>query len=365
MSAFQKKTIPEQFADQLAGEIAAGAFGGLLPSVRELGARYHLNAVSVHKGLVSLVERGVLLNRGPRRRLAIAPAPGTVTSPALAPGLTCRPLVLVGAELTEVNSAVLLAMRDLEQRCREQGTTCRTVDLSGLTPARKAALVRQACLAHRPTHVLMVYCDQPTYALLAKKSCRLAAIGGSIVARQLDRLTADLTLLSLAAFDDLRKLGHRRFRMVMLGRAEVPEDARRLRDYAVSARVQAAGVWGGTVDLRTMAAVLDAALREGVTGFVFPRPESLVLAMAHFDSVGVRVPKDVSLVLLQSGSYDFMHARRPAHFKLRKQAVVDLMMRWFEFGEVTSARFTREVAEHYVRGLTIGPAKARKPAPAA
>jgi hypothetical protein len=68
---------------------------------------------------------------------------------------------------------------------------------------------------------------------------------------------------------------------------------------------------------------------------------------------------------LLSGPYDFMHARQPAHFKFRKQAIVDLMLRWFEFGEVTSARFTQEVAAHYVRGRTVGPATMRKLAPPA
>jgi hypothetical protein len=357
MRAFKKKTIPEQFADQLAGDLAAGVFGGLLPSVRHLGVRYHLNAVSVHKGLVLLVERGLLLNRGARRRLAIAPPATAVRPAAVPPSLACRPLVFFGAELTEVNAAVLLALRDLEQGCREMGTKFHTIDLSGLALAEKSAAVRRALLEHKPTHVLMVYCDQSTYDLLAPKPIKLAMIGGAIVARKVDRLTADLTLLAMAAFDDLRKLGHRRFRMVMLGRGELPEDASRLRDYAAAARVQAAGVWGGALDLRAMSATLAAALRAGVTGFVFPRPDALLLALAYFDSVGVRVPRDVSLVLLLSGPYDFMHARQPAHFKFRKQAVVDLMMRWFEFGEVTSARFTQEVAAHYVRGKTVGPVR--------
>jgi DNA-binding LacI/PurR family transcriptional regulator len=309
--------------------------------------------------LVLLVARGLLLNRGPRRRLAIAPPPAVAVPPAVAAVLACRPLVLVGAEPTEVNAAVLLSLRDLEQRCREQGTRCHTVDLSGLPPARKAAVVRRALLEHKPTHVLMVYCDQSTYELLAAKSCRLAAIGGNVIARKVDRLTADLPLLAMAAFDDLRKLGHRRFRLVMLGLGEAPEDAARLRDYAASARVEASGVWGGTLDLRAMSAALAAALRDGVTAFAFPRPEALVLALAYFDSVEVRVPRDVSVVLLLSGPYDFMHARQPAHFSFRKQAILDLMMRWFEFGEVTSARFTREVAAHYVRGRTVGPVRRR------
>jgi len=124
MCAFKKKTIPEQFADQLAGDIRSGVFGGLLPSVRELGQRYHLNAVSVHKGLGLLVAQGVLLKRGPRRRLAIAPSSaGAASRPALAPSLVCRPLVLVGAELAEVPAAVVLALHDVAGSARPGSST--------------------------------------------------------------------------------------------------------------------------------------------------------------------------------------------------------------------------------------------------
>jgi hypothetical protein len=358
MCAFKKKTIPEQFADQLAGDIRAGVFGGLLPSVRELGQRYHLNAVSVHKGLGLLVARGVLLKRGPRRRLAIAPPPaGTASRPALAPSLVCRPLVLVGAEPSELHAAIVLALHDLERRCREHGTACVTVDLSGLGAAAQARRIRAAWVEHKPTHVLMICCDQPTYALLAKKPGKFAMIGGSIVARKVARLSADLARLSTVAFDDLRSLGHRRFRLVMLGRPEVPAEQRLLLDYANSLGVHATGVWGGALNFRSLSAVLAAALREGVTAFVFPRLDALVLALAYFDSVGLRVPRDVSVVLLQSGPYDFMQTTQPAHFKFRRQPLVGLMTSWFEFGEVISERFTREVASTYVRGKTVGPVR--------
>jgi len=363
MCAFKKKTIPEQFADQLAGDIRSGVFGGLLPSVRELGQRYHLNAVSVHKGLGLLVAQGVLLKRGPRRRLAIAPSSaGAASRPALAPSLVCRPLVLVGAELAEVPAAVVLALHDVERRCREHGTACVTVDLSGLGAVERARRIRAAWIEHKPTHVLMICCDQPTYALLAKKPCKLAMIGGSIAARKVARLTADLARLSTVAFDDLRSLGHRRFRLVMLGRPEAAAEQRLLHDYANSLGVHAAGVWGGALNFRSLSAVLAEALREGVTAFVFPRPDALLLALAYFETVGLRVPRDVSVVLLQSGSYDFMQAVHPAHFKYRRQALAGLMTNWFEFDEVIAERFTREVSSTYVRGRTVGPVRRRPPA---
>jgi DNA-binding LacI/PurR family transcriptional regulator len=359
MSGFRKKTIPEQFADTLSADIRSDAFGGLLPSVRDLGLRYGLNIVSVHKGLVLLVQRGVLLNRGPRRRLAIAP-PAGAPLPAAGFGLAraCRPLIFIGAELGEVSPAVLLAMREIEGHCAEKGGRCVTVDLSGLGLAEKGARVRAALGEHKPTHVLMVYCDQSTCALLARKPIKLAAVGGSVVGRKVARLTIDPVLLSTVAFDDLRTLGHRRFRMVMLGHPEVPAERRRLLDYSAAARVEALGVWGGRLDVRSMSAALAAGRRQGVTGFVFLRPEAMVLAQACFDTAGVRVPKDVSLVLLSSGSYDFMQSTQPAHFKFRKEAMVSLILNWFEFDEVTSERISREVAATYVRGRTVGPAKA-------
>jgi hypothetical protein len=356
---FTKKSIPEQFADKLLGDIVQGQFGGMLPSVRELVVRYDLNPVSIHKGVTLLVRKGVLLNRGPRRRLAIAEMPAN-KEPGGCKQLgvpCCRPIIFVGADPSELSSTLMMATHDVQQATRANGGSCVTVILAGMGAKEKRAAVKAALLEHKPTHVLLLYCDNEVYDLVSRRPVKVAILGGGIDSRKAVKLAVDMTLLALAAFDDLRRLGHRKCRLVMLGRIATSEDKLRFRDFSVARGVDVDGVFNGELNLASMKQELGRALKDGVTAFVFPRPEDLVLATACFETIGLKVPKDVSVVMLLSGPYDFMKSKQPAHFKLSKEGIASLVLGWFELGENRSERITREAIATYVRGKTIGPVK--------
>ncbi|MGI9109601.1 MAG: hypothetical protein ACR2KA_06230 [Opitutales bacterium] len=354
---FEKKSIPEQFAEKLLSDILQSKFGSLLPSVHELVVRYDLNPVSVHKGVTLLVKRGVLLNRGPRRRLAIAekPASKEPCGCKLLGVPCCRPLILVGADPSEVSSTLMMAMHDVQQASRANGGGCVTVALGGLSGKAKAAAVKAALLEHKPSHVLLLYCDEDVYEQVSLRPVKLAVLGGGAQSRKAVKLAADMGLLASAAFEDLIQLGHRKFRLMMLGRPQVSAEKRRLKEYALSRRVEAYVVSAEELSLASMRAAISQALQEGVTAFAFPRPEDLVLASACLEMIEVKVPSDVSLVLLLSGPYDLMQKRQPAHFKISKEAIISLVLGWFEFGENRSERITREAIATYVRGKTVGP----------
>lgn len=360
--AFAKKTIPEQFADRLLADILENRFGAMLPSVRELVVRYRLNPVSVHRGITLLVRRGVLVNHGPRRRLTIAamtpreePCSGRAGA---AP--CCRPIIFVGADPSEVNSTLMMATHDIQQASRSKGGGCVTIVLAGLDDKAKAVAIRSALIEHKPSHALLLYCDQTTYDLVAPRVDKVALIGGAIQARKAVRLSADLPMLAAAAFEDLIPLGHRRFRLMMLGRPGGVAVRRFLKDFSRKLGVEVEGVFDGQLDMRSMKRALDASLRAGVTAFAFPRPEEYLLGSAYFELAGVQVPADVSTVMLLSGPYDFMRAKQPAHFKIGKDAIISLVLGWFESDENRSEQVTREAMRTYVRGKTVGQAKASK-----
>ncbi len=358
-SAFNKKTIPEQFADKLMADILENKFGAMLPSVRELVVRYGLNPVSIHKGITFLVRRGVLQNNGPRRRLTIiahsALKTGCASGPSGKP--CCHPLIFVGADPSEINSTLMMATHDIVQACRNKGGVCVTVILAGLNSKAKQAAIKKAMIEHKPSHVLLLYCDQEAYDLVSPRVEKVALLGGIIASRKAVRLSADLAMLAVAAFEDLAQLDHRSFRLVKLGRQGTPEAKQRLKDFSREHGVDAQAIFGGELSMTSMKRALDASLKAGVTAFAFPRPEDFVLANAYFEIAGVKIPKDVSSVLLLSGPYDLMQVVKPAHFKIGKEAIISLVLDWFEFGENRSEQITRESLKTYVRGLTVGPSR--------
>jgi hypothetical protein len=357
--AFSKKTIPEQFADTLLGDIRAGRFDALLPSIRELVVRYSLNPVSVHKGVTLLVRQGYLANHGPRRRLGILDKAkqGTPSFGAKPAPPCCRPLIFIGADSSEMNSTLMLATHDVILACGDKGGECAKVVLAGLEGEQKRAAVKEAMFRHTPTHVLLLYCDDEVYELVRRPAVKVAVLGGGVDSPKVTRLAADMALLATAAFEDLVPMGHRNFRLVMLGRPLCPDSVRRLADFSSRKSVDAQALFEGVLGLADMRKVINDALIEGVTAFAFPRPEDLVLAGACFEMLGVEVPKDVSLVMLLSGPYDVMKARQPAHFKLSKEGLTSLVLGWFESGENRSESITREAIATYVRGKTVGPAR--------
>ena len=340
------------------GDILENKFGAMLPSVRELVVRYGLNPVSIHKGITSLVRRGVLRNNGPRRRLTIIAHAAAKTDCASVPSAQpcCHPLIFLGADPSEINSTLMMATHDIVQASRLKGGACVTVILAGLDGKAKAAAIKKAMIEHKPSHVLLLYCDQEAYDLVSPRVEKVAILGGIINSRKAVRLTADLAMLAVAAFDDLAQLGHLKFRLIKLGRQGTPEAAQRLKAFSRERGLDAQAIFGGELNMSSMKRVLDASLKAGVSAFAFPRPEDFVLANAYFEIAGVKVPKDVSVVLLLSGPYDIMQAVKPAHFKIRKEAIISLVLGWFEFGENRSERITHESMRTYVRGLTVGPA---------
>lgn len=359
---FAKKTIPEQFADKLLADIVQGKFGPLLPSVRELVGRYGLNPVSIHKAVTMLVQKGALISRGPRRRLSIVTrAASTEPCGCKLRGVPCcRPLILVGADPSELNSTLMMATNDIQQASRANGGGCMTVVLGGLAGEARTDAVKKVLLEHKPSHVLLLYCDQEIYDLVSRRQVKVAFIGGSIVSRKAEKLAVDMAMLACAAFDDLRSLGHRRLRLIMLGRQGGAAEGLHLDRFSSEQGVEAKAVCGGELDLPSMTRALDESMEAGVTAFAFPRPEELLLAKAYFDTAGIKVPSDVSVVLLLSGPYDFMQAKQPAHFKISKEAIISLVLGWFEFGENRSERCTQEVIASFVRGRTVGIAKVRR-----
>ncbi len=359
---FTKKSIPEQFAEKLLSDILQGMFGALLPSVRELVSRYDLNPVSIHKGVTLLVKKGVLENRGPRRRLAIAAKPAS-KEPCGCMQLgvpCCRPLIIVGADPSEVSSTLMMATHDVQQAARANGGSCVTVVLAGLSGKAKAAAVKAALLEHKPSHVLLLYCDEEVYEQVSRRPVKLAVLGGGAESRKSVKLAADMAVLATAAFEDLMQLGHRKFRLMLLGRANLSGEKRRLKEYSLARGVDADVASAEGLSITSMRSAIAQSLKEGVTAFAFPRPEDLVLATACLEMLEVKVPADVSLVLLLSGPYDLMQKRQPAHFKITKEAIISLVLGWFEFGENRSERITREAIATYVRGKTVGPAKKLK-----
>lgn len=361
-SVFSKKPVPEQFADKLMSDILENKFGAMLPSVRELVARYGLNPVSIHKGITLLVQRGVLRSNGARRRLTIVTrAPSGAPCGCRQRGVPCcRPIIFLGADPSELNSTLMMATHDVQQASLANGGNCVTFVLAGLAGPAKAKAIKAAMIEHKPSHVLLMFCDQETYDLVATRDVEIALLGGVISSRKAVRLSADMALLATAAFADLASLGHRRFRLVQLGRAVDPEALRRLKVFSKEHGLEAQAVFGEQFGMATMRRALEAALEAGVTAFAFPRPEDFVLANAYYEMAGIKVPGDVSTVMLHSGPYDFMQAKQPAHFKIGKEAMISLVLGWFEFGENRSEQITRESMKTYVRGMTVGPAKASK-----
>ena len=70
---FEKKAVFEHLADGIEAQIRQEGWQGLLPSGRDLANQHKVSLPTVQKAIALLIERRVLVSRGGKRRLEVAP----------------------------------------------------------------------------------------------------------------------------------------------------------------------------------------------------------------------------------------------------------------------------------------------------
>lgn len=293
---FEKKAIFELLADNIESQIRQEGWGGLLPSGRDLANQHNVSLPTVQKAIASLLDRGVLVSRGDRRRLQIAPGIGARERS----GGRFEVLVLSALPLVAYDASVSVGILQLGESLKSKGEGFRFVDLSHVQgPARRKA-AHAEIVKSRPTHVILMTPDTPLYAGVSRHDVKIATMFGPRRSKRFITLGVKYGYLVEIALRHLMPLGHRHFLMPFLGRkAKLRESIEAVRRVAKEKGVR--------IDVKRSAEpltpgnigrFLGAGLTRGATAVLFPQWTDFIPAISFLAARGWEFPRDLSVVTL-------------------------------------------------------------------
>ncbi len=351
---FEKKAVFELLADGIEAQIRQEGWKGLLPSGRDLANQHKVSLPTVQKAIALLVERKVLVSRGGKRRLEVAPG---VSGSRRASGHH-EVLVLSTKPLSGFDASSSLGLQKLGEELKAKGDGFRFVDLGHLqgVDLRKAAHAEM--VKSRPTHCILMAPDAHLFAGVSRHRVKIASMYGNLRSKRIVKLGIQYGALVDVAVKELISLGHRRFFIPFLGRK-----VKLTKSLANIARV--AKERGVVIDVRftsreltteSMGALLDSALAKGATAVLFPQWTDFMPAISYFARRDLEFPRDVSVVSLIGTVHSSQFSPPIACCLSLPECVVQQVDIWIRADVQDLGAFDAVFAHTWKPGASIGPA---------
>jgi DNA-binding LacI/PurR family transcriptional regulator len=309
----------------------------------------------VQKAIDLLLERKVLVGRGPNRRPAVALPTGLAINDANRRSL----LVISEKSLRQMRQPFSSALQLLQQRCRDEGHDCNIIDCSGASGGPQRKLIHAAMTRYKPSHCVTIQPSKCTYAVLTRAQIKHACLYGSHRSKQVQRLGHCYGPLLTRVFKELTTLGHRRIFIPLLGRKQKPDDSffeacKKARAQRVKVEVKRGHE---PLSHAGMESCLDEARLRGATAVVFPQWGDFLYAITYFAKNGLEIPRDISVVILVCQEEARYFAPPLAgHMVYTPDALSEQVMDWLERGEVDHGILNRSLEQGWERAGSIGPA---------
>ena len=165
-AGFRHKSAPEQLADAIERDLRRGTWAGLLPSIRNLAAHYGSNLVTIFHATQVLIERGVLINQGPKRRHRIH----SDLQPGLdQPGFNKVALIVAASKKTK-NRPVAAA-----KLTTDKNDFC-LIDLGAHSLKGYKRELGNFFADHKPSHVILIGGDPEHLAFLDELGVKVSVL---------------------------------------------------------------------------------------------------------------------------------------------------------------------------------------------
>jgi DNA-binding LacI/PurR family transcriptional regulator len=293
---FEKKAVFVHLADGIEAQIRQEGWTGLLPSGRDLANQHKVSLPTVQKSIALLLERGVLVSRGGKRRPEVSPQ---VASCRRASG-RCQVLVLSTNPLITYDASIALGMLQLGENMKASGDGFRFVDLSAAQGAARRKAAHAEMVKSRPTHVILMTPDAPLFAGVSRHPAKIASMFGALRSRRVTSLGIRYGYLVDIALKQLMPLGHRHFLMPFFARKTKLRESmaaisRLAKEHDVRIEVK---LTAQPLTTENMGRFLGPGLERGATAVIFPQWTDFMPAIAYFAKRDLEFPRDLSVVAL-------------------------------------------------------------------
>lgn len=364
---FRRLSAIDQAELAMEQAIAKGEWTGLLPSYKTLSQILGFSVPTIARAAAKLSERGVLVAAGARRRFRIAPGKARrkrETLPATKAEPTRRLLILSPSEEGSWDDNQRRVVLEVMGSAIQDGWACAKETDAYLRAREPLRRWDKLLLRHRPTHLLAVQGTRVLGAWARSNGLKVAFIGGEVL-KPGEGLSLGVHLGPLLrhACRELAARGHRRLMLPYWGESTALADS--------AARILGEELGVDPARLLADGSVFAAppgqpkAHRERLLRHLEgTRPTAVVLIdwrdfLVTWDCVrelGLRVPHDLSLLVLNPGAETDWFSPLPAHYRIPQGHFAAEIRQW-RLGKASDGEaMTRAVLAAWNPGQTLGPA---------
>ena len=356
-SKFEKKATFELLADGIEAQIREEGWKGLLPSGRDLAQKHKVSLPTVQKAIALLTERRVLVSRGGKRRLEVAP--GVAGSRPKSGHLEI--LALSTEPMVSYDASISLGLLRLGENLKAKGDGFRFVDLSQVRGAERRKAAHAEMVKSRPTHVILMAPDASLFAGVSRHPSKIASMFGSLRSRRIASLGVKYGYLVDIALKHLIPLGHRHFLMPFFARKAKLRDsmaaiARLAKEHDVRIEVK---LTAQPLTTDNMGRFLGPGLERGATAVIFPQWTDFMPAIAFFAARGLEFPRDLSVVALVGNATTRVYAPPVACCLSSPDSIAQQAEVWVRSEKVEDEAYVSVYKRTWESGGSIGPVKSK------
>lgn len=363
MHPFRQRSLIEQIADHLRLGFRNGHWCGQLPGVRSLVAELGVSKSSVEAALRLLETDGSLGSAGPGKRKQIVTPRGDREK-----ARSLRVGVVLSDPLRQINLHSQQLMLDMIRRTENAGHTCFTAERCMSELGNKIPRIARMIESASADAWVAYSAPREVLAWFVSRSIPVMAVGGGVLGLPVACTVSSIDQAIRDSVGNLVGLGHRRIVGISPDSWRLPVPS-----HTGNAFLQALGEHGIPPTSYNLPAWDQT--REGLeklleslfritppTALCFVNPAPYVAALEFFGLMGIRVPRDLSVICMTTGPAFSLLPRCPAHFNWPIEEHVRRVSRWIKClakGGVDLGQFTFPAT--FEPGETLAPARTRAP----
>ncbi|RYD58859.1 MAG: GntR family transcriptional regulator [Verrucomicrobiaceae bacterium] len=359
MARIERKTAAEMAADAIKAEISTGRWAGRLPGSRTLATETGVSQPTVAAALAILVESGWLESGGDRRAFRVIPR-----TPIVAPASASkhrRAIIATHADVGDLPHTTRRVIESTREKLGRRGWAVEIVTFDFLHAKRPHKSWDHLLPIDPEVPVIAVFGRQPIGEWALKHGVRMIFLGGIIGDLRLPMVGVRSALLAAEAMKQLTAFGHRRIVLPLCDRP--PTFAAGLKD-AVKAGLENVGV-SYVASYHTPESpyqrpevvwnMLESAMDRAMpTALILLDWKELVTVSCLLTKRGLRIPDDVSVILLNEQMEADWFVPKLSCFRFPVMRLAQLLTRWVE-GQPLEESACRLSAD-FEAGASVAPA---------
>ena len=329
----RRLSIVDQCEQELEKGVREGTWGRLLPGFRFLSNTLGVSIPTVTRAAERLVQRGLLQSQGPRRALRVVAGPAAENPTALP--TTRGLLMLLEKPWGQLSPNTRAILEGCAQVAKDNGMLAHFAHMSYVGAVRQRRSWDRVLKAHPCSHVLVTMGSDAMVEWAKSRGLRVGLLGGATHHRDVPVFGVRLPDLLVTAIGELRANGHSRILIPSIGYPKMVHET--LAGEAAKAMgVTVADLAREKLLINEPAMDNDAAVERVIRGLRESRATALIATNFRTYSLyttgmmraGIRIPEDVSTVLLMGDPESAWIRPKPAHFEPPLELIKTRVKRW-------------------------------------